>query len=117
MNSVYALDAGTGKPIPTFGENGRIDLRKDLGRDPETQSIALTSPGVVYKDLFIVGGRDPETLPAPPGDIRAYNVRTGKLAWSFHTIPHPASSDTTPGPKMPGNIAARPTTGPAWRSI
>ena len=89
MNSVYALDADTGKPIPTFGENGRIDLRKDLGRDPETQSIALTSPGVVYKDLLIIGGRDPETLPAPPGDIRAYNVRTGKLAWSFHTIPHP----------------------------
>ena len=79
MNSVYALDADTGKPISSFGENGRIDLRKDLGRDPETQSIALTSPGVVYKDLLIVGGRDPETLPAPPGDIRAYNVRTGKL--------------------------------------
>jgi quinoprotein glucose dehydrogenase len=88
-NLVYALDADTGKPIPTFGENGRIDLRKDLGRDPETQTIALTSPGVVYKDLLIVGGREPETLPAPPGDIRAYNVRTGKLAWSFHTIPHP----------------------------
>ncbi len=88
-NLVYALDADTGKPIPSFGENGHIDLRRDLGRDPETQSIALTSPGVVYKDLLIVGGRDPETLPAPPGDIRAYNVRSGKLAWSFHTIPHP----------------------------
>ncbi len=89
MNSVYALDADTGKPVPTFGDNGRIDLRRDLGRDPESQSIAMTSPGVVYKDLLIVGGREPETLPAPPGDIRAYNVRTGKLAWSFHTIPHP----------------------------
>jgi quinoprotein glucose dehydrogenase len=89
MNLVYALDADTGKPILTFGENGRIDLRKDLGRDPETQSIALTSPGVIYKDLLIVGGRDPETLPAPPGDIRAYNVGSGQLAWSFHTIPHP----------------------------
>lgn len=88
-NLVYALDADTGKPIPSFGENGHIDLRQDLGRDPETQSIALTSPGVVYKDLLIVGGRDPETLPAPPGDIRAYNVRSGELAWSFHTIPHP----------------------------
>jgi len=89
MNSVYALDADTGKPLSSFGENGRIDLRKDLGRDPETQSIALTSPGTVYKDLLIVGGREPETLPGPPGDIRAYNIRTGKLAWSFHTIPHP----------------------------
>ena len=89
MNFLYALDAATGKPIPSFGQEGRIDLRKDLGRDPETQSIALTSPGVVYKDLIIVGGRNPETLPAPPGDIRAYDVRTGKLRWSFHTIPHP----------------------------
>src|SRR6202158_686689 len=70
MNFVYALDAATGKPISTFGENGRIDLRKDLGRDPETQIIALTSPAVIYKDLLIVGGRVPETLPAPPGDIR-----------------------------------------------
>ncbi len=89
MNFLYALDAATGKPIATFGQDGRIDLRKDLGRDPETQSIALTSPGIVYKDLIIVGGRNPETLPCPPGDIRAYDVRTGKLRWSFHTIPHP----------------------------
>ena len=99
MNSVYALDADTGKPIPPFGENGHIDLRADLGRDPETQSIALTSPGVVYKDLLIVGGREPETLPAPPGDIRAYNVRTGKLAWSFHTIPHPGEFGYETWPK------------------
>jgi len=89
MNFVYALDAGTGKPIPAFGKDGRIDLREDLGRDPESQSISLTSPGIVYKDLLIVGGREPETLPCPPGDIRAYDVRTGKLRWSFHTIPHP----------------------------
>src|SRR6267143_1640257 len=88
MNFVYALDAATGKSIPTFGQNGRIDLRRDLGRDPEKQSIALTSPGVVYKDLIIVGGRNPETLPAPPGDVRAYDVRSGKLRWSFHTIPY-----------------------------
>ncbi|MGC2530140.1 MAG: PQQ-binding-like beta-propeller repeat protein [Candidatus Acidiferrum sp.] len=89
MNFLYALDAATGKPIATFGKDGRIDLRDDLGRDPERQSIALTSPGIVYKDLIIVGGRDPETLPAPPGDVRAYDVRSGKLRWSFHTIPHP----------------------------
>src|SRR5690242_10890354 len=57
MNFVYALDAATGKSILTFGQNGRIDLRRDLGGDPEKQSIALTSPGVVYKDLIIVGGR------------------------------------------------------------
>jgi glucose dehydrogenase len=90
MNFVYTLDAATGKPIPTFGRDGRIDLREGLGREPaEEQSIVLTSPVVVYKDLFIAGGRNPETLPAPPGDIRAFDVRTGKLRWAFHTIPHP----------------------------
>ena len=89
MNYVYALDAQTGKPITTFGEGGRIDLRENLGRDPKSIMIALTSPGIVYKDLLIVGGREPEALPAAPGDVRAYDVQTGKLRWSFHTIPHP----------------------------
>jgi quinoprotein glucose dehydrogenase len=90
MNFLYALDAATGKPIPSFGNQGRIDLRENLGREPASaNSISLTSPGIVYKDLIIVGGRNPETLPAPPGDVRAYDVRTGKLRWSFHTIPHP----------------------------
>ena len=88
MNFVYALDPATGTVISSFGKDGRIDLREDLGRDPEGQSVALTTPGVIYKDLLIVGGRNPETLPAPPGDIRAYDVRTGALRWSFHTIPH-----------------------------
>ena len=89
MNFLYALDAKTGKPIASFGTDGRVDLQENLGREPRFQSIALTSPGIVYKNLIIVGGRNPETLPAPPGDIRAYDVRTGKLRWSFHTIPHP----------------------------
>ncbi len=99
MNFVYALDPETGKPVPTFGKNGRIDLQEDLGRNPAEQSIAMTSPAVVYKDLFIVGGREPETLPAPPGDIRAYDVRTGKLRWSFHTIPHPGEYGYDTWPK------------------
>jgi quinoprotein glucose dehydrogenase len=89
MNYLYALDPVSGKPIPSFGENGRIDLRKNLRDDYQVQSIALTTPGIVYKDLIIVGGEMPETLPAPPGDIRAFDVRTGALRWSFHTIPHP----------------------------
>ena len=89
---LYALDAATGKPIPEFGENGRIDLRRDLGRDPEKQSVRLTTPGVVYKDLVIIGGRVSEGLPASPGDIRAYSAKTGALRWSFHTIPHPGEA-------------------------
>ena len=89
MHFLYALDATTGKPVPSFGNRGRVDLREDLGRSPESQSVVLTTPGIIYKDLIVVGGRNPETLPAPPGDIRAYDVRSGKLHWSFHTIPHP----------------------------
>ncbi len=100
MNFVYALDAATGKPIPSFGNGGRIDLRENLGREPvSSQSVDLTSPGIVYKDLVIFGGRNPETLPAPPGDIRAYDVRTGKLRWSFHTIPHPGEFGYDTWPK------------------
>ncbi|HEX7698884.1 MAG TPA: PQQ-binding-like beta-propeller repeat protein [Candidatus Acidoferrum sp.] len=100
MNFVYALDAATGKPISSFGNGGRIDLRENLGREPSSsQSIDLTSPGIVYKDLIIFGGRNPETLPAPPGDIRAYDLRTGKLRWSFHTIPHPGEFGYDTWPK------------------
>ena len=99
MNFVYALDAASGRPIATFGENGRIDLRNDLGRDPAAQSIYMTSPAVIYKDLMIVGGREAETLPASPGDVRAYDVRTGKLRWSFPTIPHPGEFGYETWPK------------------
>ncbi len=99
MNFLYCLDAATGKPIPTFGEDGRVDLRKDLRGDYTKQSIALTTPGIIYKDLIIVGGRNPETHPAPPGDIRAFDVHTGKLRWSFHTIPHPGEPGYETWPK------------------
>src|SRR5258708_620029 len=98
MNFVYALDAETGQPVATFGDHGRIDLREGLGRDPATAFVVLTSPVLVYQDLFFVGGREPETLPAPPGDVRAFDVRTGRLRWTFHTVPHPGefSYDTWP---------------------
>jgi glucose dehydrogenase len=99
MNFLYCLDAATGQPIASFGEDGRVDLRKGLGRNFETQSIALTSPGVVYKDLIIVGGRNPETHPAPPGYIRAYDVHTGQQRWVFHTIPLPGEPGYETWPK------------------
>ena len=96
---LYALDASTGKPITSFGNQGRIDLREGLGRDPQKLSIVLTTPGVIYRDLIIVGGRTPESLPAPPGDIRAYDVRSGKLRWSFRTIPRPGEYGHESWPK------------------
>ncbi len=96
---LYALDARTGEPIGAFGRDGRIDLREDLGRPPEGLSVRLTTPGVVYKDLVIVGSRLSEGLPAAPGDIRAYDVRSGKLRWSFHTIPRPGELGYDTWPK------------------
>ena len=96
---LYELDAKTGKPIEAFGDKGRIDLRKDLGRDATKVSILLTTPGVIYKNLIIVGGRMPEALPSAPGDVRAYDVRNGKLRWSFHTIPHPGEAGYETWPK------------------
>ena len=98
-NYLYALDATTGKPIPSFGENGRVDLRKGLREPYEGQSVALTTPGSVYKDLIIVGGSNPETHPAPPGDIRAFDVRSGALRWTFHTIPRPGEFGYDTWPK------------------
>ena len=98
-NFIYALDAATGKAIETFGTNGRIDLRENLGRDPKLQNVRLTSPGAIYRDLMIVGGRLNESLPTSPGDVRAYDVRTGALRWSFHTIPHPGEFGYETWPK------------------
>jgi quinoprotein glucose dehydrogenase len=98
-NFVYALDAATGQPIPGFGSAGRIDLRENLGRDAATQSVRLTSPGVIYRDLMILGGRVSESLPASPGHIRAYDVRSGALRWTFRTIPRPGEPGHETWPK------------------
>ncbi len=92
MNFLYCLDADTGKPIPSFGQDGHVDLRTGLPGDSSALSVALTTPGIIYKDLIIVGGREPETHPAPPGYVRAFDVRTGALRWTFHTIPLPGES-------------------------
>ena len=88
-NRLYALDKRTGRPIPTFGDSGWVDLRAGLGRPVEGLSVGASTPGVVFEDLLIMGSTVPEALPSAPGDIRAYDVKTGALRWSFHTIPHP----------------------------
>ncbi|HTC82978.1 MAG TPA: PQQ-binding-like beta-propeller repeat protein [Rhizomicrobium sp.] len=86
---LFALDPATGKPIADFGTGGRIDLREGLDRDPDKISVALTTPGVIWRDTIIMGFRTAESAPAAPGDIRAFDVHTGKRRWVFHTIPHP----------------------------
>ena len=84
---ITALDPDTGKPIMSFGTDGRIDLRKGLLPGDPTRSLSITSPGMIFGNLFITGFRTSENNPAYPGDIRAFDVRTGKVVWTFHTIP------------------------------
>lgn len=89
-SNLYALDAATGRPIPSFGRDGRVDLREGLGRDLSRARVAVTTPGAVIGDLLLLGSSvDEGPGPAAPGHVRAYDVRTGKQAWIFHTIPQP----------------------------
>ncbi len=97
---LYSLDAKTGLPDKTFGTDGRLDLRLGLDRaDAKDLSVGISTPGVIYKDLLIVGSIVSETLPAAPGHIRAYELRTGKLRWIFHTIPLPGEFGYETWPK------------------
>ncbi|REA62842.1 pyrroloquinoline quinone-dependent dehydrogenase [Dyadobacter luteus] len=98
-NYLFALNATTGELVPSFGDNGRINLNVGLRDDPEKISVAMTSPGIVYKDLIITGLRLPDVYDAPPGYIRAYDCKTGKLVWTFHTIPHPGEPGYETWPK------------------
>src|SRR5438093_2000236 len=95
---LYALDATTGRPIAAFGDGGRVDMRDGL-RPGEKLMVSLGTPGIVYKDLLIIGSRTAESLPTPPGDVRAYDVRTGALRWTFHTIPRPGEPGYETWPK------------------
>ncbi len=102
-NRIYAINAKTGKNILDFGAGGYIDLSRDLDRDTGTFDpfVAGTSPPVIYMDLLITGSRVSESIDAAPGHIRAYDVRTGKRKWIFHTIPWPGEKgyDTWPDPE------------------
>ncbi len=87
---LHALEARTGRPIPAFGSGGVVDLRQDLDRDIGRLTYNVTTPGVVYRDLIVLGstmGEGPR--PSAPGHVRAFDVLTGKRRWIFHTIPHP----------------------------
>ena len=98
-NFLYALDRKTGKPIPSFGKEGLIDLREGLDRPAAALSVTASSPGVIFEDMIILGSTVPETLPGSPGHIRAYDTKTGKLRWIFHTIPHPGEFGYETWPK------------------
>jgi len=93
LNTRYrliSLDAKTGRPVNSFGDNGVVDLSQGLVWPINKMHYTETSPPVVYKDLVIVGNGVGDRLMYkndPPGDVRAFDVRTGKRVWSFHTIP------------------------------
>ncbi len=88
-SSLIALNATTGKLILSFGDSGRVDLHTGLPDEAKDKFITSTTPGTVYKNLIIMPVRLSEDAGAAPGDIRAFDIKNGKLAWAFHTIPHP----------------------------
>jgi quinoprotein glucose dehydrogenase len=99
-NMLHALDARTGKLVDTFGDHGNVDLREGLGRDPKTiRQIESGTPGRIFENLLIMGSATGEEYNSPPGDIRAYDVLTGKMVWIFHTVPHPGELGYDTWPK------------------
>jgi quinoprotein glucose dehydrogenase len=102
---LHAIDALTGETIDAFGVQGKVDLREGLERDPARISVQSGTPGRVFENLIILGSATNQEYDSAPGDIRAYDVRSGKLVWTFHTIPREGEFgyDTWP----PG----------AWRTI
>lgn len=95
---LWMLDAKTGVPVEQFGEGGRIDLRTGLAHGLEASDVGSPTPGVVFEDLILLGTKVGEVDGAAPGDVRAFDLQTGALRWSFHTIPHEGEfgADTWP---------------------
>ena len=99
-NALQEIDARTGKSIDAFGKEGHVDLREGLSRDPESLALVQSyNPGRVFENLVIFGSATNEEYHSGPGDIRAYDVVTGRLAWTFHTIPHPGEIGYDTWPK------------------
>lgn len=89
-NRLVALDATTGQDVESFGVGGSIDLRQGFGRPVDSiPQIASGMPGRIFENLIILGSSTGEEYDSPPGDIRAYDVQSGRNVWTFHTIPHP----------------------------
>ena len=97
-NFLYAINPRDRQPIASFGDGGRIDVNANLRGPASENGMYLTSPGAMYGDVYIFSGRVSESTPASPGNIRAVDVRTGELRWTFNTIPQPGEfgADTWP---------------------
>jgi quinoprotein glucose dehydrogenase len=88
-HELLSINATTGELDSAFGKKGRVDMREAFDRPLDQVVVSVRNPGVIYRDLIVLGSTVSERLPSTPGDIRAYDVRTGKLRWTFHTIPRP----------------------------
>ncbi|SHG88267.1 quinoprotein glucose dehydrogenase [Chryseolinea serpens] len=97
--NLYAINAKTGKKIESFGTGGKVSLKEGLGERAATLMVLSNTPGVIYKNLIIMGSRVHEGPIAAPGYLRAFDVKTGKLAWVFHTIPQPGEPGYETWPK------------------
>jgi quinoprotein glucose dehydrogenase len=88
---LFALDAASGRPCADFGAGGTVNLLAGIAPVYDEREYNLTSPGTVVGDVIVVGSSIPDIIrpDSPPGDVRAFDVRTGALRWTFHTIPHP----------------------------
>lgn len=95
---LYAVNANDGRLVTGFGRDGKVDLRDGLDRDVFFLPVSATTPGIVYRDLLILGSAVGEAAGGAPGHIRAFDVRTGERKWIFHTLPHPGEfgHDTWP---------------------
>jgi len=86
---MIAIDAKTGKPVPTFGNDGRIDLADGMRRPVDRDYYTMTSPPVIVRGVIVVGSSIMDWWahrPSPPGDVRGFDVNTGRLLWTFHTV-------------------------------
>ena len=117
---LYALDAKTGTPVEEFGANGIVNLKTpEVMRGYTRMHYGLTSAPLVYEDLVITGSHiDDETgRKGPAGDVRAWDIRTGKLVWTFHTVPRPGETGTRDlGRRFLEGRRREGTSGPSLRS-
>lgn len=99
-NYLEAIDAKTGVPILSFGRDGAVNLREGLGRDPAVVGrVQSSNPGKIFENMLLLGSATGENYMATPGDLRAFDVITGKVVWQFHTIPHPGEFGYETWPK------------------
>lgn len=85
---LFSLNARDGKATPDFGQGGYVDLKEGMIPPGPDRFYGVTSPPLIYKDLVITGSAVPDALPqGPSGDVRAFDVHTGKMVWRFHTVP------------------------------